>query len=231
MIKLTLQAIRQTIVWSIIAGMVYPLVFTVFAQLVFPKQANGSLVMRDGKLVGSEWMAQQFQGAKYFWPRPSAATYGTGASGLAAGSGSNLGPTSAQLQTNVRTNAKAAAGTVDRQEGAAGRGGRRCRCRRARPGGPGLRVGERRRPAHQPRGCRVPGRPRRGRARDARGPGAFAGRAAGRAAPAGVPGPGPRQCPPSEPRARCGGHEEVRMTRRPGDPCLNPADSLPRVAR
>jgi K+-transporting ATPase ATPase C chain len=107
MIKLTLQAIRQTIVWTIIAGMIYPLVFTVFAQLVFPKQANGSLVMRDGKLVGSEWMAQQFQGTKYFWPRPSAATYGTGATGLNAGSGSNLGPTSAQLQTNVRTNAKA----------------------------------------------------------------------------------------------------------------------------
>jgi K+-transporting ATPase ATPase C chain len=107
MIKLTIQAIRQTIVWSIITGMIYPLVFTVFAQLVFPRQANGSLVMRDGKLVGSEWMAQQFQGAKYFWPRPSAASYGTGATGLNASSGSNLGPTSAQLQTNVRANAKA----------------------------------------------------------------------------------------------------------------------------
>jgi K+-transporting ATPase ATPase C chain len=107
MIKLTLQAIRQTIVWSVIAGVIYPLALTVFAQLVFPRQANGSLVMRDGKLVGSEWMAQQFQGATYFWPRPSAASYGTGASGLNASSGSNLGPTSAQLQTNVRANAKA----------------------------------------------------------------------------------------------------------------------------
>jgi potassium-transporting ATPase KdpC subunit len=105
--KLILQSIRQTIVWSVIAGVIYPLVFTVFAQLVFPNQANGSLVTRDGKLVGSEWMAQQFQGAKYFWPRPSAASYGTGATGLNAGSGSNLGPTSAQLQTNVRANAKA----------------------------------------------------------------------------------------------------------------------------
>jgi K+-transporting ATPase ATPase C chain len=105
--KLILQSIRQTIVWSVIAGVIYPLVFTVFAQLVFPNQANGSLVTRDGKLVGSEWMAQQFQGAKYFWPRPSAASYGTGAAGLNAGSGSNLGPTSAQLQTNVRANAKA----------------------------------------------------------------------------------------------------------------------------
>jgi K+-transporting ATPase ATPase C chain len=107
MFKLTLQAIRQTIVWSVVTGIIYPFVFTVFAQLVFPHQANGSLVMQDGKLVGSQWMAQQFVGTKYFWPRPSAATYGTGATGLNAGSGSNLGPTSAQLQTNVRTNAKA----------------------------------------------------------------------------------------------------------------------------
>jgi K+-transporting ATPase ATPase C chain len=105
--KLITQAIRQTIVWSVITGIIYPLVFTVFAQLVFPKQANGSLIMSGGKLVGSEWMAQQFQGTKYFWPRPSAATYGTGATGLNASSGSNLGPTSAQLQTNVRANAKA----------------------------------------------------------------------------------------------------------------------------
>jgi potassium-transporting ATPase KdpC subunit len=105
--KLIIQAIRQTIVWSVITGIIYPLVFTVFAQLVFPKQANGSLIMSGGKLVGSEWMAQQFQGTKYFWPRPSAATYGTGATGLNASSGSNLGPTSAQLQTNVRANAKA----------------------------------------------------------------------------------------------------------------------------
>jgi len=64
-------------------------------------------VARDGKLVGSALLAQQFTGPKYFWPRPSAATYGTGPSGLAAGSGSNFGPTSAQLQTNVRANAKA----------------------------------------------------------------------------------------------------------------------------
>jgi K+-transporting ATPase ATPase C chain len=107
MIKLTIQAIRQTLIWTVITGMIYPLVFTVFAQVAFKRQAEGSLIERDGKLVGSEFMAQQFQGTKYFWPRPSASTYGTGTSGLNAGSGSNLGPTSAQLQTNVRTNAKA----------------------------------------------------------------------------------------------------------------------------
>jgi K+-transporting ATPase ATPase C chain len=107
MIKLIIQAIRQTLVWTVLTGVLYPLAITVIAQLAFPHQSNGSLVERDGKLVGSELMAQQFQGTKYFWPRPSAATYGTGPTGLNAGSGSNLGPTSAQLQTNVRTNAKA----------------------------------------------------------------------------------------------------------------------------
>jgi K+-transporting ATPase ATPase C chain len=105
--KLILQSIRQTLVWTVITGILYPLVMTVLLQLAFPRQANGSLIERDGKVVGSELMAQQFTGAKYFWPRPSAATYGTGPTGLNAGSGSNLGPTSAQLQTNVRTNAKA----------------------------------------------------------------------------------------------------------------------------
>jgi len=107
MIKIITQSIRQTLAWTVICGILYPFVFTVFAQLAFPRQANGSLVLRDGKLVGSELMAQQFTGAKYFWPRPSAATYGTGPAGLAASSGSNYGPTSAQLQTNVRGNAKA----------------------------------------------------------------------------------------------------------------------------
>ena len=104
--KLILQSIRQTLVWTVITGILYPLVMTVLLQLAFPRQANGSLIERDGKVVGSELMAQQFTGPKYFWPRPSAASYGTGPSGFSAGSGSNLGPTSAQLQTNVRTNAK-----------------------------------------------------------------------------------------------------------------------------
>jgi len=107
MIKLITQSIRQTLVWTVITGMLYPLAITGIAQLAFHDKANGSLIERDGKLVGSELVAQQFTGAKYFWPRPSAATYGTGTSGLAASSGSNLGPTSAQLQTNVRANAKA----------------------------------------------------------------------------------------------------------------------------
>ena len=97
--KLTLQSILQTLLWTVVAGIIYPLAITVFAQLAFPRQANGSLVMRDGKIVGSALIAQQFQGDKYFWPRPSAGGYATMPSGA-----SNLGPTSPQLQKNVDAN-------------------------------------------------------------------------------------------------------------------------------
>src|SRR5579872_685488 len=102
--KLILQSIRQTILWSIVAGVVYPVVMTVGFQLLFHDQANGSLVSRDGKVVGSSLLAQQFQGTNYFWPRPSACTYGTGPSGIVASSGSNLGPTSGPLHTNAVNN-------------------------------------------------------------------------------------------------------------------------------
>jgi K+-transporting ATPase ATPase C chain len=104
MTKLVLQSIRQTLLWTIVAGIAYPLVITLIAQVVFKDQANGSLVTRDGKIVGSALLAQQFQGTNYFWPRPSACTYGSSASGLVASSGSNLGPTSGTLQTNVNNN-------------------------------------------------------------------------------------------------------------------------------
>lgn len=90
--------------WTVITGMLYPLVMTVSLQLVFPYQAGGSLVTRDGKVVGSELLSQQFQTNKYFWSRPSACSYGTGTGGFATSSGSNLGPTSAQLQKNVDAN-------------------------------------------------------------------------------------------------------------------------------
>jgi potassium-transporting ATPase KdpC subunit len=105
--KLLIQSIRQLLLWSLVTGIVYPLVITLVAQAAFRDQANGSLVMRDGKLIGSALLAQQFTGSNYFWPRPSACTYGTGPTGIAASSGSNLGPTSGQLQTNVMNNASA----------------------------------------------------------------------------------------------------------------------------
>ena len=105
--KLIIQSIRQTILWTIICGLAYPVVITIISQLVFKDQANGSLVMRDGKIIGSALLAQQFTGTNYFWPRPSACTYGTGPTGLVASGGSNLGPTSGALQTNVINNTAA----------------------------------------------------------------------------------------------------------------------------
>jgi|ERR1022692_3410907 len=107
MIKLIIQSVRQTILWSIVAGVIYPVIITVIAQVAFHDQANGSLVQRDGKIIGSAFLAQQFQGTNYFWPRPSACGYGTGPSGIVASSGSNLGPTSAPLHTNVINNISA----------------------------------------------------------------------------------------------------------------------------
>src|ERR1700676_1250411 len=100
MIKSIIQAIRQTIVWSVIAGVFYPVAITVISQVAFKSHANGSMVYRDGKLIGSALLAQQFTGTNYFWPRPSACSYGTGPSGLVASRGTNLGPTSGPLQTN-----------------------------------------------------------------------------------------------------------------------------------
>jgi K+-transporting ATPase ATPase C chain len=104
MLKTIFQAVRQTILWSLIAGVAYPIVMTLMAQSLFPHQANGSLVQRNGKTIGSALMAQQFQGTNYFWPRPSACTYGSSPSGIVASSGSNLGPTSGTLRSNVLNN-------------------------------------------------------------------------------------------------------------------------------
>jgi len=107
MIKLIIQSVKQTLLWTLVAGVAYSVVITAIAQLMFKDQGNGSLVVRDGKIVGSALLAQQFTGTNYFWPRPSACTYGTSASGIVASSGSNLGPTSGTLQTNVMDNVAA----------------------------------------------------------------------------------------------------------------------------
>ena len=100
--KLLIQSILLTVVFTVITGIVYPLAITGIAQLAFNHQANGSLIRREGKIVGSELLTQQFTGARYFWPRPSAGSYATVPSGA-----SNLGPTSSALQSNVLANAKA----------------------------------------------------------------------------------------------------------------------------
>jgi K+-transporting ATPase ATPase C chain len=93
-------AILVLVILSVVTGLAYPLLVTGIAQLVFPHQANGSPVVRDGKVVGSELIGQPFDDPKYFWPRPSATSpfaYNAGAS-----SGSNLGPTNPALTRAVQ---------------------------------------------------------------------------------------------------------------------------------
>ena len=92
-------ALAALVLFTILTGLVYPLVVTVVSQAVLPHQANGSLIMRDGSATGSELIGQPFSNAKYFWGRPSATTpypYNAGSS-----SGSNLGPTNPDLEKAV----------------------------------------------------------------------------------------------------------------------------------
>jgi len=100
--KLVIQSLLLTVVLTILTGVIYPLVVSGICQVAFKDQANGSLLRRNGEVVGSERIAQQFTGDKYFWPRPSAGSYATVPSGA-----SNYGPTNQKLHDAVATNAAA----------------------------------------------------------------------------------------------------------------------------
>jgi K+-transporting ATPase ATPase C chain len=85
---------------SLLMGLAYPTVIAIIAHAVFPRQARGSLMLRDGRAIGSELIGQPFSDPRYFWGRPSAT--GPFSCNAAASSGSNLGPTNPALADAVR---------------------------------------------------------------------------------------------------------------------------------
>jgi K+-transporting ATPase ATPase C chain len=100
-----ITAILMTVVTTILCGLVYPLVVTALAQVMFPDKANGQLVSQGGKLIGSRIIAQPFTGAAYFHPRGSAAGNGYDA---ANSGGTNYGPTNQKLVDRVKADVAAA---------------------------------------------------------------------------------------------------------------------------
>jgi potassium-transporting ATPase KdpC subunit len=98
--KLFRQSIVLLLLLTLVTGVIYPLVVTAIAQVAFPAAANGSVIVRDGKAIGSTLIGQPFTDPRYFWGRPSATTpfpYNGAASG-----GSNLGPTNPALVDAVK---------------------------------------------------------------------------------------------------------------------------------
>jgi len=105
MIRIIRQSIVLLALLTLVTGVVYPLLATGLAQMLFPHAANGSLIESDGKTVGSELIGQAFSDPKYFWSRPSATAPFPDNS--AASSGSNLGPTNPALADAIKQRVEA----------------------------------------------------------------------------------------------------------------------------
>jgi K+-transporting ATPase ATPase C chain len=94
--KILISNLKIFIFFIIVTGVVYPAFITIVSQAAFNDEANGSLITKNGKVIGSKLLAQEFKGKQYFWPRPSAANYDSTSSGA-----SNLSPDSKALQDAI----------------------------------------------------------------------------------------------------------------------------------
>ena len=186
----------------LVTGVAYPLVVTGVAQVVFHRQANGSLIEQDGKVVGSELIGQAFDDPGYFWGRPSAT--GPFPYNAAASSGSNLGPSNEALTEAVQARIDALA-AADQALGIDNT--------TTDPGGPGDGLGQRAGSAHQPSGGGIPSGACGECTRPGRGAGALASGRAHRRAAARVPGRAARQ----RAKVELGARRATMITR-----CLTP---------
>lgn len=91
--KQIIITLKYFLIITILTGIIYPLFITVISIILFPDKASGSMIEKEGKIIGSKLIGQKFESDKYFWSRPSAVDYNPMPSG-----GSNSGPTSAALQ-------------------------------------------------------------------------------------------------------------------------------------
>src|SRR5882672_11385386 len=105
MLQTTIQSLRALIFFTVLTGVAYPLIVTAIAQLLFPDKANGSLIVKDGKVLGATLIGQPVSDPKYFWSR------GSGTSPMpyngASSSGTNQGPTNPALKEAVEGRVKA----------------------------------------------------------------------------------------------------------------------------
>jgi len=99
--KLFIQSSKMLLLMTFLTGIIYPLFITAIGQIIFPQKANGSLLIKDGKVIGSQLLGQNFTASIYFHPRPSTINYNPMPSGA-----SNLGLSSASLREQVNTREK-----------------------------------------------------------------------------------------------------------------------------